>query len=106
MVFGLIIPNIMERELFFDLRDPPYWVGSIKFIYFKFGHLIPRVWRTPRGVGRMSVLTMGMFRVLWIGLYLLTFSEWLHGFTDGYLDCCREGVVDGCFSGTGDGVHL
>jgi len=49
MDFGLIIPNIMEGEVLFHLRDPPYWVGSIKCMHVKFGHLIPRVGRTPDG---------------------------------------------------------
>jgi len=79
MEFGLIILNIMKGEVLFHLRNPPYWVGSIKFMHVNFGHLIPRVWRTPRGVGGMSMLTMGMFRVLCIGFYLLTFCEWLLG---------------------------
>jgi hypothetical protein len=94
MEFGLIIPNIMEGEVLFHLRDPPCWVGSIKFMHVNFGHLIPRVWRTPRGVGGMSMLIMGMLRVLCIGLYLLTFCELLHGFMDGYLDFCLEGLFD------------
>jgi hypothetical protein len=79
MEFGLIIPNIMEGEVLFHLRNPPCWVGSIKFMHVNFGHLIPRVWRTPRGVGGMSMLIMGMLRVLWVGLNILTLEE-LHGF--------------------------
>jgi hypothetical protein len=86
MEFGLILPNIMEGEVMFHLRDPPCWVRSIKFMHVNFGHLIPRGWRTPRGVGRMSMLIMGILRVLYIALYLLTICEWIHGFMDGCFD--------------------
>jgi hypothetical protein len=58
MEFGLIIPNIMEGEVLFHLRDPPYWVGFIKFMHVNFWHLIPRVWRTLRGVGQKSMLNV------------------------------------------------
>jgi hypothetical protein len=105
MQFGLIIPNIMEGEVLFHLRDPPDWVGSIKFMHVNFGHLIPRVWRTPRRVGGMSMLIMGMLRVLYIGLYLLTFCEWMHGFAVTFLDFYMEGVFDFCSYGIGDGFH-
>jgi hypothetical protein len=105
MEFGIIIPNIMEGEVLFYLRDPLCWVGSIKFMHVNFRHLIPRVWRTPRGVGRMSMLIMGMFRFLCIGFYLLTFCEWMHGFTDGFLGFYREGVIDCCLYGSSDRFH-
>jgi hypothetical protein len=72
MEFGLIIPNIMKGEVLFHLRNPPGWVGTIKFMHVNFGHLIPRGWRTPRGVGRVSILIMGRLRVLGIGLNILT----------------------------------
>jgi hypothetical protein len=52
------------------------------------------------------MLIMGLLRVLCIGLYLLTFCEWLHGFTDGCLDFYREGVIDCCLYGSRDGFHL
>jgi hypothetical protein len=94
MDFGLIIPNIMEVEVLFHLRDPLGWVGSIKFVHVNFGNLIPRVGRTPRGVGVMSMLIMGMLRVLCIGLCLLTFCDLLHGFTDGYVDFCLDGLFE------------
>jgi hypothetical protein len=105
MEFGLIIPNIMEGEVLFHFRDPSYWVGSIKFMYVNFGNLIPRVWITPRGVGGMIMHIIGMLRILCIGIYLLTFCEWMHGFTYGCMDCYREGVVDFCLYGRGDEVH-
>jgi hypothetical protein len=63
-------------------------------MHVNFGHLIPRVWRTLRGVGGMNILIMGMLRVLDIVLYLLNFCEGLHGFIDGFFDCCKEGVID------------
>nr|ADE77022.1 unknown [Picea sitchensis] len=106
MEFGLMIQNIMEGEVLFHLRDPPYWVGSIKFMHVNFGHLIPIVWRTPRGVGQMSMLIMGMLRVLCIGLDLLTFCELLHGLMDGYFDFYLEGLFDFDSYGSADGFHF
>jgi hypothetical protein len=106
MEFGLIIPNIMEGEVLFHFRDPLCWVGSIKFMHVNFGHLIPRVWITPRGVGRMSMLLMGMPRFLCIRLFLLTFCELMHGFTDGYVEFCLEGIFVFESYGSGDGFHF
>jgi hypothetical protein len=48
MEFGLIILNIIKGEVFFHLRNPHGWVGTIKFMHVNFGHLIPRRWRTSR----------------------------------------------------------
>jgi hypothetical protein len=105
MEFGLIIPNITEGEVLFHLTDPPCWVGSIKFIHVNFGNLIPIVWRTPREVGGMSILIMGMLIDLCIGIFLLIFFELPHEFTDGFLDCCMEGLIACCLYGSGDGIH-
>jgi hypothetical protein len=51
------------------------------------------------------MLIMGMLRVLCIGFYLLTIFEGFYGFTDGSLDCCREGLTNGCLYGSGDEFH-
>jgi hypothetical protein len=96
----------MEKEVLFHLRDPPCWVGSIKFMHVKFRHLIPIVGRMPRGVGGMSMLIMGMLRVLCIGLFLLTFCELMHGFTDDYMDFCLDGLFDFDSYGSGDEFHF
>ena len=68
----------MEGEVVFHLGDPPSWVRSIQFMHLHFWQLIPRVWRTPRGVGMMSILIMrGMrgFRVVLLVLTLVKKSK-------------------------------
>jgi hypothetical protein len=78
MEFDHIIPNIMEGEVLFHLRHPPYWFGSIKFIHVNFGHLIPRVCRTPGGVGRLSMIILGILQLSRVVLNMLTLEDLHH----------------------------
>jgi hypothetical protein len=94
MEFGLIILNIMKGEVLFHLRNPPSWVGTIKFMHFNFGNLIPRRWRTPRGAGRLSMLIMGRLRFLKIGINILTPEEF-HQIVVLLVKGCFEFILEG-----------
>jgi hypothetical protein len=47
-------------------------------MHVNFGHLIPRVCRTPRGVGRLSMLILGRLWVSGVVLNMLTLEELHH----------------------------
>jgi hypothetical protein len=81
MEFGLIISNIMKGEVLFHLRNPPGWVGTIKFMHVNFGHLIPRRWRTLRGAIGLSMFIVRRVKFFWVWLNILTPKE-LHQFVD------------------------
>jgi hypothetical protein len=67
----------MKGEVLFHLINPSDGVRTIKFMYVNFGNLIPRGWRTPRGVEQVGILIMGRLTVLRIGLKILTLEEFL-----------------------------
>jgi hypothetical protein len=94
MEFGIIISNIMKGEVLFHLRNPLDWVGTIKFIHVKFGNLSPRRWRTPRGVGGLSMFIMRRLKFFWIWLNILT-PEKLHQFVVLLVKVCGEFIVGG-----------
>jgi hypothetical protein len=71
MEFGLIIPNIMEGEVVFHLRNPSCRVRSIKFMHLNFGHIIPGMGMDPMRVGIMRMLKMGGVNILRVGLRVL-----------------------------------
>jgi hypothetical protein len=96
MDFGLIILNIMKGEVLFHLRNPPGWVGTIKFMHVNFGHLIQRRWRTPRGAGGLSMFIMRRLKLFWVWLNILTPEE-LHQFVVLLFKGCGEFIAEGSY---------
>jgi hypothetical protein len=96
MEVGLIISNIMKGEVLFHLRNPPRWVGTIKFMHVNFGHLTPRRWRTLRGAGGLSMFIMRRLTFFWVWLNILTREE-LHQFVEFLVKGCGEFIVEGSY---------
>jgi hypothetical protein len=81
MEFGLITSKIMRGEVLFHLRNPPNWVGTIKFMHVNFGHLSPRRWRTPSGAGGLIMFIMRRVKLFWVWINIITLEE-LHESVD------------------------